>query len=272
MNLHEISERSAELIIKYYENDYMPFLLAMDDDARWYGPAGGQYLRGRENMIDTWKKEDHSLTFTMGNLHTEVVSSHHSFCDVTLQFSVVTHYPDGHDLSVLQRILLTWCERTCADGKGEKYKEQRILVCHIANLHGKSEDDVIYAKEAHPVLIPAGAMPHRSDFIHFHSSDKSEHYFHSDTVTYIEADSAKKRCVIHAKTGDVTVQGTLGDVEKRYPGLFLRCHQSYLINPNYARRVRRFFVTLADGTELPVPEKKYTAFRAALSRAVGKGG
>ena len=124
---------------------------------------------------------------------------------------------------------------------------------------------MIYAKEAHPVLISGNSMPHRSDFIHFHSSDKSEHYFHSDTVTYIESDSAKKHCVIHAKTGDVTVQAGIGDIERRFPGLFVRCHQSYLVNPNYIRTIRRFTVTLADGTELPVPEKKYTAFRAAVA-------
>ena len=33
MNLKEMSELSAELIIKYYDNDYMPFLEHMDDDA-----------------------------------------------------------------------------------------------------------------------------------------------------------------------------------------------------------------------------------------------
>ncbi len=268
MNLREMSELSADLIIKYYDNDYMPFLLHMDDDALWYGPAEGQFIRGRKAMINIWKKEDHSLTFTMGNLQTEVISSHPSFCDVMLQFTVVTHYPDGHDLSVLQRILLTWCERMFKDGDGTKRKEHRILCCHIANLHAKSEDDVIYAKEAHPVLRSGNLMPHRSDFIHFHSSDKSEYYFHSDTITYIESDSVKKHCIIHAKTGNVTVQASIGDIERRFPGLFLRCHQSYLVNPNYIRAIRRFTVTLADGTKLPIPEKKYTAFREAVGAAL----
>ena len=42
MNQHHIANLSAELIMKYYDNDYMPFLNAMDDDALWYGPAEGQ--------------------------------------------------------------------------------------------------------------------------------------------------------------------------------------------------------------------------------------
>ena len=45
---------------------------------------------------------------------------------------------------------------------------------------------------------------------------------------------------------------------------FLRCHQSYLVNPAYITNIRRFRVLLSDGTELPVPEKKYTAFKKAV--------
>ena len=50
-------------------------------------------------------------------------------------------------------------------------------------------------------------------------------------------------------------------LEKKYGRLFLRCHQSYLVNPDYITNIRRFKLTLSDGTELPIPEKKYTAFR-----------
>ena len=55
---------------------------------------------------------------------------------------------------------------------------------------------------------------------------------------------------------------------EQYPRLFLRCHQSYLINPHYLRNIRRFAVTLADGTELPIPEKKYTSFRDKALEAI----
>ena len=80
MNQQEIADRSAELIIRYYDNDYMPFLNAMDDEALWYGPAEGQFLQGRETMIATWQAEDHPLRFTMGNLKVRHASAHPSFC------------------------------------------------------------------------------------------------------------------------------------------------------------------------------------------------
>ena len=157
----------------------------MDDDALWYGPAEGQFLQGRETMIATWQAEDHPLRFTMGNLKVRHASAHPSFCDVMLTYTVVTHYPDGHDLSVFQRMLLCWCERKVTDGNGE-----------------------------------------------------------------------------------TEVMATVASLEKRYAHLFLRCHQSYLVNPHFLRNIRRFQVTLTDGTTLPIPEKKYTAFKSAVMRAL----
>ena len=185
-----------------------------------------------------------------------------------LLYTVVTHYPSGHDVSVLQRIMLTWCVRSGRDEKGNKIRTKHILVCHIANLHSKSEDDTIYAKSFEPVYHNSNTMPHKGDFMHFHSADGSEYYLHSDTISYIEAHSAKKQCIIHTKTGDITVPTRLSDIEKLRQGSFLRCHQSFLVNPNYIRSVRRFAVILANGSEIPVPEKKYTAFRAKLNTLI----
>ena len=88
MNQQHIADLSAELIIKYYENDYMPFLSHMDDDALWYGPAEGQFLRGRERMIEVWNAEEHSLKFSLGNIEEVHISSHPSYCDVRLRFQL----------------------------------------------------------------------------------------------------------------------------------------------------------------------------------------
>ena len=119
MNHQHIADLSAELIIKYYNNDYMPFLLAMDDDALWYGPAEGQFLQGRETMIKAWQAEAHNLRFTMGNLKVRHISAHTNFCEVMLTYTVVTHYPDGHDIAVFQRLQMTWCERSQKDAAGK---------------------------------------------------------------------------------------------------------------------------------------------------------
>lgn len=267
MNQQAVADRSAEIIMWYYENDYMPFLESFDDDALWYGPAEGQFIRGREAMIRAWQAEEHALRFTMGNLKVTHISAHPSFCDVMLTYTVVTHYPDGHDLSVYQRLQLTWCERRETDADGLTHKVPRILVCHISNPHGKHEDDVIYPTNYSQVYAGDRAQPQRGERIHFHGTDRADYFFLSDSVFWIEAVNGGKHSVLHTTGGDVEIMATVASLAEKHPRLFLRCHQSYLVNPHYLRSIRRFAVTLTDGTELPIPEKKYTAFRAAAMKA-----
>ncbi len=268
MNQQQIADRSAELIMRYYDNDYMPFLESMDDDALWYGPAEGQFLRGRETMIRVWQAEDHPLRFTMGNLKVVHTSAHPSHCHVMLTYSVVTHYPDGHDLSVYQRLLMCWCERKETDENGEAHKVPRILVCHISNPHGKHEDDVIYPTNFSQVYAGAGALPQRGERIHFHGTDRSDYFFLSDSIYWIEAAANGKHSVLHTAGGETPVMMSVSSIEKSFGRLFLRCHQSYLVNPHYLRSIRRFELTLTDDTALPIPEKKYTAFRKAALEAL----
>ncbi len=261
MNQQAIADLSADLIIRYYDNDYMPFLNAMDDDALWYGPAQGQFLRGREAMIKTWQADEHLLRFTMGNLKVAHITANSTFCDVMLTYSVVTHYPDGHDTSVYQRLLMCWCERHETDENGETRKIPRILVCHISNPHYKHEDDLIYPKSSSKVYAGSDILPQRGERIHFHGLDRSDYFFFSDSIIWIEAHSGGKHSVLHTSTESVEVLKSVAEIEKQYVEFYLRCHQSYLVNPHYIRNIRRFQVTLTDGTVLPVPEKKFTSFK-----------
>ena len=261
MNQQHIADLSAELIMKYYDNDYMPFLNAMDDDALWYGPAEGQFLHGRETMIQVWQKDEHDLRFTLGNMEVMHTSAHPAFCDVMLSFHVTTHYPDNHDITLYQRLQMTWCERIAEDENGNKEKLPRILLCHISNPHAKHEDDVIYPTNFHEVYRSGTSLNRTGERIHFHGLDRSDYFFLSDTVIRIEAAHGGKHSVVVTAEEQVEVMTTITALQKRYGHLFLRCHQSYLVNPQYIRNIRRFRVTLTDGTELPIPEKKYTAFR-----------
>lgn len=262
MNQQQIADLSAELIIKYYDNDYMSFLEAMDDDALWYGPAEGQFIHGRENMIEVWNSEEHNLRFTLGNMEVMHISAHPSFCDVMLSYLVTTHYPDHHDITLLQRLQMTWCERTVEHEDGSKEKVHRILLCHISNPHTKHDDDTIYPKNFHEIYH-GGKLHHLSGKrLHFHGIDRSDYFFLADTIIRIEAAHGGRHSVLHTEDGiTAEVLATISKLEKQYGHLFLRCHQSFLVNPEYIENISKFKVRLSDGTELPIPEKKYTAFR-----------
>lgn len=52
------------------------------------------------------------------------------------------------------------------------------------------------------------------------------------------------------------------------PGMFVQCHQSFLVNPRYVHRVSKQNIVLLDGTEIPVSakcrESTYARFKALL--------
>ena len=265
-----MAELSADIILRYYENEPLPFLSYMDEDALWYGPALGQFIEGRDAMMRAWSGEDHALKFTVGDMKTKEISSTPAACSVMLTYSVVTHYPDGHDISVNQRLLLCWGERKVAGEAGKMRKEPRILVCHISNPHGKHDEDVIYPKHFDQVYTGAAAMPQKGERLHFHGVDHSEYFFFSDSIYCFEAAFGGKHSVLHTSGGKYEVQGSVDSFAKKYPRLFLRCHRSFLINPHYIRNISRFRVTLTNGTEVPIPEKKYTAFKDRVVKILKK--
>ena len=88
----------------------------------------------------------------------------------------------------------------------------------------------------------------------------------ADGIVYIEAVKRRAQILIHMAEETVTAYGTLSRFEAEYPALFLRVHEGFLVNPNRVRGVRRFFLTMSDGTDIPVPEKKYTRVKKMLMR------
>lgn len=120
---------------------------------------------------------------------------------------------------------------------------------------------MIYPTNFREIYRSDTALNRGGERIHFHGLDRSDYFFLSDTIIRVEAAHGGKHSILITTEGAVEVMATITALEKKNSRLSLRCHQSYLVNPQYIRNIRRFKVTLTDGTELPIPEKKYTAFR-----------
>ena len=208
------------------------------------------------------------LRFTLSDMKVESISAHPSSCNVMLSYAVITHYPGGQDISVNQRLLLCWGERRIADEYGNRTKQPRILVCHISNPHAKHPEDTVYPKHYGQVYAGRVVVSQKGERLHFHGIDRSEYYYLSDSILWIESGEGGMHSIIHTPDATIEVLDKISDLAKKYPHLFLRCHQSYLINPNYIRNIRRFRVTLTNDVVLPIPEKKYTAFRKRVEEAL----
>lgn len=107
MNPKEMVALTNHIVEQYYKNDIKPFLDHLDENVIWFGPAKGQFLAGRQALLDAWSGERHSLTFSLGNVRLDYRSTHHSYCEVMMSFPVTTHFPDDTNITMDQIIHIT---------------------------------------------------------------------------------------------------------------------------------------------------------------------
>lgn len=251
-------ELTNDIVHRYYQNEIQPFLDHVDDEVLWYGPAKGQFLAGRQAILDAWADEKHSLTFTLGNVRLDHISSHSSYCEVMMSFPVTTNYPDGDHVTMDQIIHITWCERKIKEGI-----VPRMLVVHISDLYHKHSADNIYP--VHFNEIYKGYIPitetENSRRIYFHGTDSADLYLLQDIIIYAESIDYGRHSMLYTTSGAFRVSLSTTTLENEYPEFLLRCHKCHLVNPQHIISIKRFKVTMSNGKELSIPEKKYTAFR-----------
>lgn len=261
MNVKETVDLTNDIVQRYYRNEIQPFLDHVDEKVLWYGPAKGQFLSGRQAILDAWANEIHSLTFTLGNVRLEHISSHSSYCDVMMSFPVTTHYPQGDHVTMDQIIHITWCER-----KIEGKRVPRMLVVHISDLYHKHKADNIYPVHFNEVY--KGYMPitetKSNRRIYFHGTDSADLYLIPDTIIYAESIDYGRHSMLYTTDGAFRTSTSTSDLENQHSEFLLRCHKCYLVNPAHIISISRFKVTMSNGKDLAIPEKKYTAFKKTV--------
>ncbi len=263
MKTEDLIDRSIYIITEYYKNNLEPFFENISDDILWIGPAERQQIQGRENVIRIWKAEKHALTFTLGDIKARCVSPHSRVKEILLHYDIYTHYPSGNTYVHNQWIHYTWREKRVRTVSGWDSR-QEIVLLHISNWQENSSQDMVYP--VHYEHTSAAALPpaRPGRYVTVKASDMSVHRTAADHILYFETVKHSARLQMHTTDGVVLLRETLPGLEKKYPGLFLRVHASYLLNPAHVREIRRFFVTLSDGTALPIPEKNYTRIKRMI--------
>lgn len=162
---------------------------------------------------------------------------------------------------VKQRVQLSWV----VEG-GQPF----IRVCHVSNALDYDDRDVIYpvhyGEDRVRVAVLSGED--RAPRIVLKGANKAMLYLRPAYIDYLE--TSGMHTYIHTQNDIRESTERLTAIDKRYPGLFLRCHESYLVNPDRVAEITRFHLTLINGTTLPIPEKKYTAVKKRLSEMLAK--
>lgn len=262
MTTQALLQLSADIITRYYNNEIEPFLAACHPDVLWIGPANTQIIRTRETLIETFAEEHHNLRFEMHDLVTvPLMTPSSKVLEVLLFYDVDTIWPDNSMQRVKQRVQLSWV----VEG-GQPF----IRVCHVSNALDYDDRDVIYpvhyGEDRVRVAVLSGED--RAPRIVLKGANKAMLYLRPAYIDYLE--TSGMHTYIHTQNDIRESTERLTAIDKRYPGLFLRCHESYLVNPDRVTEITRFHLTLINGTTLPIPEKKYTAVKKATLGDAGE--
>ena len=93
--------------------------------------------------------------------------------------------------------------------------------------------------------------------------DRSLVFLDRSWIAYVE--SSGSHCVIYTIDGSFESVQSLKVFERRYRDMFVRCHENYLVNPEYVSRISRYRIELTYGKVIPISEKNYTAVKTKLS-------
>lgn len=263
MKTDDLIYRSIRIITEYYKNNLQPFFESIGEDILWLGPAERQMIRGKQALLQTFAREENNLTFTMGTIMAVCVTPHSHVKEIVLHYDVYTHYPSGTTHVHDQRLHYTWVERRVRTDAGWDSRPE-IAVLHISNLWKYDSRDTIYPVHYEDMPVLPELLPGPQHYLTVKAADMSVHRIAAERILYVETVKRAAKLLVHTQGGTITVNGSLPGFEKSAPGLFLRVHASFLVNPAHVRQVRRFELTLSDGTCLPIPEKKYTRIKALL--------
>jgi DNA-binding LytR/AlgR family response regulator len=83
-----------------------------------------------------------------------------------------------------------------------------------------------------------------------------------DDLIYCE--SVKRVTHFYTRSGALKMYIKLSEVEEKLPEYFIRCHQSFLVNFHYIKRVGKTDVEMSDGMTIPVSQRKRRKVVGAL--------
>lgn len=127
-----------------------------------------------------------------------------------------------------------------------------------------SRETYEYVREILRTGSKAGILPSRIML----ENNESSRYVNPDDILFVEAEG--KRSIVHCLHTTFPVSSLISEVIPQLPGTFLRVHRSYLVNTAHISGMRKYALQLSDGTEIPIPERRYAEVRREIAlRATG---
>lgn len=263
--LQEMIRLTQECLVRFWQLDAEFAISHFDQDILWIGSVQSQYTEGYEETI----KDFRSIMKELKPCHLlrqefYIVQNAGSACTIAGRYLTTIDDEVGYFLQVQQRCTFVW----------EIIKgEPKIKHCHISNPLGELQ---VAEGERFPNAI--GRMTKKYWTYRLQAAqekrrivvtDKTDvvHFLLPSEVIYAAANG--RNSIIYT-TSDRKIQARMSitDFLAAAGYGFGTVHRSYVLNDAYISRIQKYEVIMADGSKIPIPERKYKEIREKLAGGV----
>lgn len=256
--LNDIEQYAVDSLIKFYNHDYSKLMEYLDDNVIWYGPREGQYIVGKARLLKSLEKLDKSVRYSVDSITTQLPSYSPNNYTVMVRCHLCIYYPDGRASKRIQHIVMTG--QRCRDHNGKVF--WRCPFIHVSDVRTKSER--LGVEVGSPDFSKMAVLLERDEKrLVLPTDNYSSVYITESSIRYIVGGKGIK-CTVYTFDGSYNIHLLLKDMLERLPDYFYRCHSSYIVNLYRVRAINSSFITMDDGTQIPVPTKKYKEIKNAI--------
>lgn len=256
----EVVRLTAECLTRYWKRDYTFIFSHCAPKIVWISARQDEYLLTRDEVRENLETNCAAIpSCHLQHAEFQVAASCSELYVITGKYLVTTDPEEKFFLSAQQRCTFVW-ENT---GNG-----LQISHIHISNPIGELK---IAEDEAFPDTMGKMESHYMKEEILRLTSDRklsvcdvngSLIFLQLSDVMFISA--LGKETVVRTLTDCIFAKNSIKELAQQTQDCFVMTHRSYLVNPQYITAIRRYAITMRDGTELPVPRKKYDEIRRQI--------
>lgn len=236
---------AVQAMINYYNYDYEMFFEHLDENVIWYGPKEGQYIVGRDNLMNALRAQKRGAVFSVENVRSQLVPISSGTYSIVLCYNLSCKSSE-RTKEYFQRVLII--------GRRLKDRDGNVLFrCPLIQVSNVMTGKADSAFASVRTCAPDSKSKKR---LAFAGENHTSVLIVENSIRYIVG--GKGVCsYIHTDDGVYLVHSLLKEIAPRLSESFYRCHSSYIVNLDRVVGFSSKGFILNDRTQVPVSSKRY---------------
>lgn len=252
----DLIDLTRKVIHLFVNKQFEAFRTYISEDFVWIGDTNMLYLTNSELINRNVEAQEQMPSVQLAEEEYRLLAHERSLWVTYGRYVAHTELADGTVAATKVHFTMTW------QRKEDTVKLIHAMACHIPDYGFPIEE-----QQKKTQFFSHGDFNRLSD-TPVHKNEKklalsdsagTTHYIYPSELLYVKANGTY--CTFYTTHKQITCHMKLSDIA--IPVLE-PVHKSYLVNPAYITELRRFVLTLQNGTQLPVSRMLYTNFKKSL--------